>query len=116
ASATLAVRDDFSHFLRRVGLPSADAHVLPSPFDYRRNARLFMPQGLPAPDRSDFVDALMSIVWPLVTAAGGGAFLLFTSYRALHLAQSWIGYRAAPGPVLVQGNGPRSQLLDQFRD
>src|SRR5690606_13703109 len=83
ASATLAVGADFSHFLRRIGLPGAAAQVLPSPFDYRRNARLYLPQGLPPPARGDFVPALMAAVWPLVEAAGGGAFLLFTSYRAL---------------------------------
>jgi len=116
ASATLAVGDDFSHFLKRVGLPRAAGHVLPSPFDYRRNARLYLPQGLPPPARGDFVDALMGVVWPLVTAAGGGAFLLFTSYRALNLASEWIARRDPPGPVLVQGSGPRHQLLERFRE
>src|SRR5690606_27196466 len=116
ASATLAVGDDFSHFLRRVGLPDAAGHVLPSPFDYRANARLYLPQGLPPPARADFVEALMRVVWPLVTAAGGGAFLLCTSYRALSLASEWIALRDAPGPVLVQGSGPRHQLLERFRE
>lgn len=116
ASATLAVGDDFSHFLRRVGLPKAASHVLPSPFDYRRNARLYLPQGLPAPSSDHYVDALMQAVWPLVEAAGGGAFLLFTSYRALHAAAQWIELRAAPGPVFVQGSGARSLLLERFRE
>src|SRR5690606_6576409 len=115
ASATLAVRDDFGHFLRRIGLPDAEAHVLPSPFDYRENARLYLPQGLPPPASEGFVDALMSAVWPLVAAAGGGAFLLFTSYRALGEAERWIERHGAPGPVYVQGSGPRSQLLERFR-
>lgn len=116
ASATLAVGEDFDHFLRRIGLFKAETHVLPSPFDYRRNARLYLPQGLPAPSRSDYVEALMAAVWPLVEAAGGGAFLLFTSYRALGEAQRWIEFRRAPGPVFVQGTGPRSQLLERFRE
>ena len=116
ASATLAVGDDFSHFLKRIGLPRADGHVLPSPFDYQSNARLYLPQGLPPPARSDFIDAFMRVVWPLVEAAGGGAFLLFTSHRALHLASAWIALRDAPGPVLVQGSGPRHQLLERFRE
>ncbi|MBN1237811.1 MAG: ATP-dependent DNA helicase [Gammaproteobacteria bacterium] len=115
ASATLAVGQDFSHFLRRVGLPGAESHVLPSPFDYGRNARLYLPQGLPEPAREDYVDALMSAAWPLIAAAGGGAFLLFTSYRALHAAAAWIELRSPPGPVFVQGSAPRSLLLERFR-
>lgn len=114
-SATLAVGEDFSHFLRRVGIDEALTCVLPSPFDYRRNARLYVPEGLPAPNEPEHVAALLDAAWPLVEAAAGGAFLLFTSYRALHAAEQWIGRRAAPGPVLVQGHGSRSQLLERFR-
>ena len=57
----------------------------------------------------------MRAVWPLVEVIGGGVFLLFTSYRALNRAAAWIEGRAAPGRVLVQGRGARSELLEQFR-
>jgi len=115
ASATLAVADDFAHFLSRVGLKTALTRVLPSPFDYARNARLFVPQGLPDPSDERYVETLLAAVWPLVEVAGGGAFLLFTSYRALQRAEEWIGQRTTPGPVLVQGRGSRSELLNAFR-
>jgi ATP-dependent DNA helicase DinG len=114
-SATLAVGDDFTHFLRRIGIGQTTTHVLPSPFDYARNARLYVPQGLPDPKDDTYIAALLDAVWPLVEAAVGGAFLLFTSYRALRRAQIWIEHQAAPGPVLVQGSGPRSELLESFR-
>jgi ATP-dependent DNA helicase DinG len=115
ASATLAVGDDFGHFLRRIGMPDAATSVLPSPFDYARNARIYVPQGLPDPNDESYVESLMHGVWPLVEAARGGAFLLFTSYRALQRAEAWITRRAAPGRVLVQGVGSRSELLNEFR-
>jgi ATP-dependent DNA helicase DinG len=115
ASATLAVAGDFDHFLRRVGVVAPITSVLPSPFDYERNARIYVPQGLPDPSDERYVDALMTAVWPLVEAARGGAFLLFTSYRALQRAEAWI-YAQAPGSrVLVQGRGARSELLNEFR-
>ena len=114
-SATLAVGDDFSHFLSRVGVPDAESAVLPSPFNYRENARLYLPRGLPQPAAPDYVERVLACVWPLVEACGGGAFLLFTSYRALNAARGWIDGRALPGPLLVQGEGPRTELLTQFR-
>jgi len=114
-SATLAIGDDFSHFLGRVGVGDALTCVLPSPFDYARNARLYLPQGLPEPRSDDFVPSFMAAVWPLIEAAGGGAFVLFTSYRALGIARDWVLTRCAPGPVLVQGEGARSHLLETFR-
>jgi ATP-dependent DNA helicase DinG len=115
ASATLAVGEDFSHFLGRVGVSAPLTRVLPSPFDYERNARIYVPQGLPDPSDELYVDRLLERTWPLVEAARGGAFLLFTSYRALQRAQHWIARRTAPGPVLVQGVGSRSELLNRFR-
>ncbi len=115
ASATLAVGADFSHFLSRIGLRAPLQAVLPSPFDYERNARLYLPQGLPDPSDEHYVDTLLATVWPLVEAAQGGAFLLFTSYRALQRAERWLEGRAHPKLVLVQGRGSRSELLNQFR-
>ncbi|HVY64790.1 MAG TPA: ATP-dependent DNA helicase [Gammaproteobacteria bacterium] len=114
-SATLAVGDDFTHFLDRVGIERPLTGVLPSPFDYANNARIFVPQGLPDPGDDLYVETLLEATWPLLEAAGGGAFLLFTSYRALQRAETWIAPRTAPGPVLVQGRGSRSDLLKQFR-
>ena len=115
ASATLAVGDDFSLFLDRVGVPEPLTQVLPSPFNYAENARLYLPQGLPQPNESDYVARVLSTVWPLVEAGGGGAFLLFTSYRALHEAQRLLNAVPLPGPLLVQGEGPRTELLQRFR-
>ena len=114
-SATLAVGDDFSHFLSRAGVPDAACAVLPSPFNYRENARLYLPRGLPQPGAPDYVERILSDVWPLIKAGGGGAFLLFTSYRALNAARAWLDGRTLPGPLLVQGEGPRTALLTQFR-
>jgi ATP-dependent DNA helicase DinG len=115
ASATLAVGDDFSHFLARVGVDAQITRVLASPFDYERNARLYVPEALPDPSDESYVEELMSAVWPLIDAAGGGAFLLFTSYRALNRAEVWLQRCATPGRVLVQGRGSRSELLNEFR-
>jgi ATP-dependent DNA helicase DinG len=109
------VAGEFDHFLRRVGVARAETAVLPSPFDYARNARLYVPEGLPQPADEEHVESLLATAWPLVEAAGGGAFLLFTSYRALNRAWGWLEHRGAPGPVLVQGSAPRSELLARFR-
>jgi len=116
ASATLAVGKDFGHFLGRVGIHGARTAVLPSPFDYEAHARLYLPEGLPEPAEPDYVTGLLRSVWPLLDAAGGGAFLLFTSYRALDQAHAWLSSRDLPGPLLVQGQGARTELLERFRE
>ncbi len=117
-SATLSVGDDFSHFASRLGLQDAPTLRIPSPFDYENQALLYLPPGMPDPSSSAFVEAVVDASIPLLDAAGGGAFLLFTSHRALARAAALLRERwewAADLPVLVQGESPRERLLQQFR-
>ncbi len=118
-SATLAVDEDFSHFTRRVGLEDARTVRVPSPFDYPTQARLYLPKGLPQPADPGYTAAVIDAALPLVRAAGGRSFLLFTSYRALGEGTRLLRARLGPGdafPILVQGEAPRDALLRRFRE
>ncbi|MEO7775504.1 MAG: ATP-dependent DNA helicase [Steroidobacteraceae bacterium] len=117
-SATLSVGADFSHFANRLGLQEARSLQIASPFDYERQGLLYLPTGMPDPSASDYTAAVCAVAADLVDAGDGGAFVLFTSHRALaHAAQllreRW--GRAAAWPLLVQGEAPREQLLREFR-
>jgi ATP-dependent DNA helicase DinG len=113
-SATLTVNDEFDHFRRQMGLAHAQALQLDSPFDYAENARLWLPQGLPEPRDPDFVPRLLEEIEPVLAASRGRAFLLFTSHRALRRAAEWLRERV-DYPLFVQGEAPRSLLLEEFR-
>jgi len=113
-SATLAVRGELSHFRQRLGLAEARELVVGSPFDYARNAVLYHPRDLPPTQSPDYTRALVEAVLPLVEAAPGGSFLLFTSHRALREAAEIIESRT-DRCILVQGDGPRARLLESFR-
>jgi ATP-dependent DNA helicase DinG len=116
-SATLALGDDFSHFAERIGLPSARALRIESPFDFREQARLYLPLNMPDPQDPAFSTRFIAACAPLLEASGGRAFLLFTSYRGLNegLAALQKRFPDPPFPVLVQGQAPRDALLKQFR-
>jgi ATP-dependent DNA helicase DinG len=115
-SATLALGDDFAHFAHRLGLEAAATERFPSPFDYERQALLYLPEGMPDPTDLGFTAACVEAALPLIEAAGGGAFLLFTSHRALRQAAAQLERRLPEElPLLVQGTAPREQLLRQFR-
>lgn len=121
-SATLAVAGDFSHIIGRLGLADrCDTLCIDSPFDYPRQALLYAPPGLPDPGSAEYANAAVDTAAALAELAEGGAFLLFTSHRALEhaarrLRERW---RARPGGsfhLLVQGESPREQLLREFRE
>jgi ATP-dependent DNA helicase DinG len=82
-SATLAVGDDFSHFKRRSGLAQARSVRFESPFDFARQALLYLPKGLGDPGAPGHTRDVIRAALPVLEASGGRAFLLFTSHRAL---------------------------------
>ena len=113
-SATLSVDGRFTHFRQRLGLEEAEEILVDSPFDYERNALLYLPRGLPEPSHPGYTDAVLEAAAPVLAASGGRAFVLFTSYRALrHAAES---LRAGGDyTVLVQGEQPKHELIERFR-
>jgi ATP-dependent DNA helicase DinG len=114
-SATLAVRGDFSLFTAQMGLDDATTLQLDSPFDYANNALMWLPGQLPEPRDAEFVPALLEQVVPLLEASKGRAFLLFTSHRSLRRAAELLADQVS-FPLFVQGEAPRSLLLEQFRE
>lgn len=114
-SATLTVNGSFAHFIHDLGLMAPRTLLLESPFDYANNSMLMLPPDLPEPQSAGFYDALIQITVPLLKAAKGRAFLLFTSYKALNLVAEKIA-KLIDMPLFIQGSAPRSQLLDDFRD
>ena len=118
-SATLAVGEDFSHYKRRAGLARARALRYESPFDFRRQALLYLPEGLGDPGSEQYTREVIRAVMPVIEASGGRAFLLFTSHRGLREGALELRRRFGidpPVPVLVQGEAARDQLLRRFRD
>ena len=117
-SATLALAGNFQHFSTRLGLADAATLCLESPFDYERQAVLYLPTGLPDPGAAGYTEAVLEAARPLLAASDGGAFLLFTSHRALRIAARELRSRDWPAawPLLVQNDAPRELLLRRFRE
>jgi ATP-dependent DNA helicase DinG len=112
-SATLATAGDFAYSRARLGLDDADELLVPSPFDYERQAMFYVPRDLPVPAGDGFAAAAAQRTLELLAITGGRAFLLFTSHRALREAAARLA--AAPYPRFVQGDAPRATLVDRFR-
>ena len=112
-SATLAAAGDFSYQRTRLGLEEAEELLVPSPFDYARQAMLYVPRDLPMPAEEGYAAAAAARTLELLAITQGRAFLLFTSHRALRDAAARL--KNLPYPTLVQGEAPRATLVDRFR-
>ena len=114
-SATLSVNDSFEHFSRKLGLEDAATLQLDSPFDYASNALFYVPKGMPEPSAPDFTRRMLDEAEAIIEAARGRTFVLFTSYRAMNLARERLR-DSCQFPLLVQGDAPRNELLERFRE
>lgn len=118
-SATLSVKGNFAHYQHGLGLEGARCQSWDSPFDYERQGLLYVPEAMPNPNTETFVEAVVEAVLPVIKASGGRAFLLFTSLRAMRAAHALLGERFAQEglhyPLLLQGQGAKSELLERFR-
>jgi ATP-dependent DNA helicase DinG len=113
-SATLSVNGKFTHFQNQLGIDDAETHQWDSPFDYEKQALWYVPKGLPEPSHRDYNSAVAKLSIEILNYSQGRAFLLYTSYRAMHEAaeilESEVDY-----PILIQGTDSKNALLEQFR-
>ncbi len=118
-SATLAVQGKFHHYCAELGLGDPESSCWQSPFDYGEQAILYAPLGMPDPNAWNYTETVVEAAFPAVRAAGGGAFFLCTSLRAMRrtheLLKAKIEDEGLDIPLLVQGEGSKNDLLQRFR-
>jgi ATP-dependent DNA helicase DinG len=114
-SATLTVDGAFTYIRERLGIAHADEVRLPSEFDFREQAILYLPPRMPDPRSAEFALAAGREVIEILRRTEGRAFVLFTSYATMRAVQA-IAEMALDYPIMSQGTLPRSQLLTQFRE
>ncbi len=116
-SATLTIAGRFDAFLADIGLPRARTLRWDSPFDFARQGVLYLPQPMPSPLDSDFAEQVADAAWPVIEAAGGRAFVLCSTLRAVERVAQRLRQRTGRAglPLLVQGESTRPALLEAFR-
>jgi len=105
----------FEHIRKRLGLASARELVVPSHFNYQKQALLYLPPNLPIPSDPDFAPRAAERIRRVLEITQGRAFCLFTSYSAMRDMHERIAAQL-PYPLLLHGTAPRHVLLQQFRD
>jgi ATP-dependent DNA helicase DinG len=114
-SATLAVSGTFEYVQARLGLENARTLVVPSHFDYQKQALLYIPNHLPNPSSPAWLKSASEEILKILKASQGRAFVLFTSYQQMRQVYDRVSF-AIEYPVLIQGTAPRTALLEDFRE
>ncbi len=113
-SATLTVAGGFDYAQERLGLPNARTLHVESPYDYEKQVLLYVPPHLPDPRQQEFARRAADEIERVIEASRGRAFLLFTSYAQMRQIYELLR-RRLKYPLLLQGEAPRTALIERFR-
>ena len=119
-SGTLTVGGDFSYFLSRLGLDrDTETLSLASPFDYAGRTLLYVPSHsadnpFPQPDQELFPERIQHLIYQILLASKGRGLVLFTSINSMRKTYPFLSENL-PYPVFIQGQAPRTNLLESFR-
>ena len=113
-SATLTVQGGFEHMRRRLGLTEARELVVPSHFQYGKQALLYLPPEMPDPRDPEFTEAAARCIQRVLEFSRGRAFCMFTSYSQMRLLYERL-LPVLDFPILLHGTAPRKALLEEFR-
>jgi len=117
-SATLSVGGRFDFIRKRFFLFRVDEEaIIPSPFPYQKNMKIFLPFDSPLQEDPYYIDKLAESIMQIVRKTDGKAFILFTSYRTLngvvkHLKE---GLKESGIAIFIQGENSRRNLLESFK-
>ena len=115
-SATLAVDGSFEMIKARLGLDKTSELLLNSPFNYDKQAVVFVPPEIPDPlDARGYEAAVIKECGLLPAAVDGGIFLLFTSWQLLVKAYGALAGKFPDRPMFRQGDKLPQHLLAEFK-
>jgi ATP-dependent DNA helicase DinG len=110
-SATLTVNGSFAYLKERLGIEDVEEEIIPSQFDFTKQALLYAPLQLPDPayEEKEYVEAISSQVEKLVRITEGRTFVLFTSFKTLDQVYELLEDRLTGFSLLKHRDIPRWQ-------
>jgi ATP-dependent DNA helicase DinG len=122
-SATLTAAGDFNFIKERLGISASlpdsgtcfNEMIIGSPFNYRKQALLYLDKELPAPDRANneiFQQKSVEVIESLINASSGRSLVLFTSYSHLRYVSENV---ETEYPFKSQGDMPPARLIKWFK-
>lgn len=116
-SATISSNGGFEFVMGRLGVDPERTDTLnaPSPFEYERQAVMYIPRAMPDPRAPEFNQLAAAEIESILEVSGGRAFVLCTSNASMNALYEMVSVRVG-FPCFVQGTMSKTGLLERFRE
>ena len=118
-SATLGDDEKLTWFTEPCGLTEAEIVKVDSPFDYPQQAAVYVPKMFPKPSDPVHSARVAELVARAAESISGRTLVLTTTLRALRAIAEALQTRFRDSDlveVLAQGQRPKRELMDRFRE
>ena len=117
-SATLAVNESFDYFKKKLGLSKTSELIVESPFDYKNQIGIYLPEDIPSVYDDDFLNTISDDLIEYIDKKAGRTLILFTSYKMLNQFKEIYRepLKALNINILAQGDLPRHVILRRLKN
>ncbi len=120
-SGTMSDGTDFEYFKSELGIDLISHRLvfessISSPFDYKKNTRLYLPKDITPPDNGSekYIKSISNEILKLINATNGHTAILFTSYKVLELVHERIEKHLEKYDVIKMTRGNRN-AIEEFK-
>ena len=113
-SATITVDSDFNYFKTQLGIDKGKNLIVDSPFDYKKQAALYIPKNILDPNHQDYIKSCKDHILEVLGVTQGRAFLSFSSWKNMELAYE-MTHKIIPFKSKKQGDLTRRNLIEWFK-
>ena len=116
-SATLSTDKKFDFIKTQLGLENAEEILFDSPFDYKKQVLLYLPESVPDPrsETDEFCLKVAEEIEGILKITAGRTFCLFTSYKMLNFTGNYLSEKNGGYKILRQDEAPKWQMLSEFK-
>ena len=112
-SATLTAKKEFSFIADRLGIYDYKPLLLQSPFDYMKQAVLYLDKNTINPDSPGYINQAAEISGKIIELIGGNCLMLFTSYKMLESLRKRLS-DLIKYPIYAQGDFPAAETVERY--
>ena len=117
-SATMTINKDFKFFKRTIGANgNCETTWLSSPFDYKRQAVVYTPMGMPShKDTAAYSQAVFAEACKLIEIFNGRTLILCTNKESMHDLHVRLKTAFPNMDFFQQGDKPSNILIEEFKE